>query len=158
PRERRAPESARPPSPCLIEESGARSFSLPFCGPSSDPGPTHARIRGADYSPVSLKHLLSEFRSQNRANQLRLAGILISPAKHSRERPRVLESSSLQNPLYKRVCVTAICQDNFRSEEHTSELQSRSDLVCRLLLEKKKTHSIHTAKPTTTLVETDERM
>src|SRR5256712_4671636 len=29
----------------------------------------------------------------------------------------------------------------YRSEEHTSELQSRSDLVCRLLLEKKKTNS-----------------
>src|SRR2546428_9131843 len=28
-----------------------------------------------------------------------------------------------------------------RSEEHTSELQSRSDLVCRLLLEKKKLRS-----------------
>src|SRR5947207_4197326 len=27
----------------------------------------------------------------------------------------------------------------WRSEEHTSELQSHSDLVCRLLLEKKKT-------------------
>src|SRR3712207_6855284 len=27
---------------------------------------------------------------------------------------------------------------NFRSEEHTSELQSRQYLVCRLLLEKKK--------------------
>src|SRR5699024_11541782 len=27
---------------------------------------------------------------------------------------------------------------NMRSEEHTSELQSRFDLVCRLLLEKKK--------------------
>src|SRR2546428_6498733 len=27
--------------------------------------------------------------------------------------------------------------DQSRSEEHTSELQSRSDLVCRLLLEKK---------------------
>src|SRR5437868_12724720 len=27
-----------------------------------------------------------------------------------------------------------------RSEEHTSELQSRFDLVCRLLLEKKKTN------------------
>src|SRR5204863_9256863 len=27
-----------------------------------------------------------------------------------------------------------------RSEEHTSELQSRRDLVCRLLLEKKKFH------------------
>src|SRR2546428_3252609 len=31
-----------------------------------------------------------------------------------------------------------------RSEEHTSELQSRSDLVCRLLLEKKKQTSEHT--------------
>src|SRR5206468_10175295 len=29
-----------------------------------------------------------------------------------------------------------------RSEEHTSELQSRSDLVCRLLLEKKKKSKI----------------
>src|SRR5437868_12049337 len=28
--------------------------------------------------------------------------------------------------------------ETFRSEEHTSELQSRFDLVCRLLLEKKK--------------------
>src|SRR5699024_11567169 len=28
--------------------------------------------------------------------------------------------------------------DEIRSEEHTSELQSRFDLVCRLLLEKKK--------------------
>src|SRR2546428_14101966 len=32
--------------------------------------------------------------------------------------------------------------DRSRSEEHTSELQSRSDLVCRLLLEKKKKHEI----------------
>src|SRR5260221_9391930 len=29
-------------------------------------------------------------------------------------------------------------QSGLRSEEHTSELQSHSDLVCRLLLEKKK--------------------
>src|SRR5699024_11422523 len=32
-------------------------------------------------------------------------------------------------------------EDKNRSEEHTSELQSRFDLVCRLLLEKKKTIS-----------------
>src|SRR3712207_7999140 len=32
--------------------------------------------------------------------------------------------------------------DAVRSEEHTSELQSRQYLVCRLLLEKKKTHSL----------------
>src|SRR3712207_8970849 len=30
----------------------------------------------------------------------------------------------------------------FRSEEHTSELQSRQYLVCRLLLEKKNNHTI----------------
>src|SRR2546429_6192111 len=40
-------------------------------------------------------------------------------------------------------------RDRYRSEEHTSELQSRLHLVCRLLLEKKKktitdaTHSQH---------------
>src|SRR2546428_10077763 len=34
-----------------------------------------------------------------------------------------------------------------RSEEHTSELQSRSDLVCRLLLEKKKTRKFIVAVP-----------
>src|SRR2546430_7285127 len=32
-----------------------------------------------------------------------------------------------------------------RSEEHTSELQSQSNLVCRLLLEKKKKHKITTS-------------
>src|SRR5262245_37938672 len=33
-----------------------------------------------------------------------------------------------------------------RSEEHTSELQSLRHLVCRLLLEKKKTHTAHTTQ------------
>src|SRR3712207_8392158 len=39
-----------------------------------------------------------------------------------------------------------------RSEEHTSELQSRQYLVCRLLLEKKNkanTHPIHAVTPST---------
>src|SRR3712207_8178831 len=35
-----------------------------------------------------------------------------------------------------------------RSEEHTSELQSRQYLVCRLLLEKNKTPTIITCSPT----------
>src|SRR5205809_1878315 len=35
-------------------------------------------------------------------------------------------------------CDTVIKAMNLRSEEHTSELQSRLHLVCRLLLEKKK--------------------
>src|SRR5260370_3999068 len=36
----------------------------------------------------------------------------------------------------------ASCQDALRSEEHTSELQSHLNLVCRLLLEKKKTNRL----------------
>src|SRR5699024_12256624 len=39
-----------------------------------------------------------------------------------------------------------------RSEEHTSELQSRFDLVCRLLLEKKKQCYAKTQKYTDTIV------
>src|SRR5438034_3386915 len=35
------------------------------------------------------------------------------------------------------------CRTARRSEEHTSELQSHSDLVCRLLLEKKKKDESH---------------
>src|SRR5690625_3766259 len=38
-----------------------------------------------------------------------------------------------------------IAHDPKRSEEHTSELQSRGHLVCRLLLEKKKTTTIFPA-------------
>src|SRR3712207_7984590 len=36
----------------------------------------------------------------------------------------------------------AVIRDHRRSEEHTSELQSRQYLVCRLLLEKKKTMKV----------------
>src|SRR2546430_6849963 len=38
-------------------------------------------------------------------------------------------------------------QDFARSEEHTSELQSQSNLVCRLLLEKKKQDAIRISVP-----------
>src|SRR2546430_7710718 len=37
-----------------------------------------------------------------------------------------------------RLGITSRGHDDHRSEEHTSELQSQSNLVCRLLLEKKK--------------------
>src|SRR2546430_11541330 len=41
-----------------------------------------------------------------------------------------------------------------RSEEHTSELQSQSNLVCRLLLEKKKNHDIPAQQPPSTMSRT----
>src|SRR5699024_12488705 len=40
-----------------------------------------------------------------------------------------------------------ISSNSFRSEEHTSELQSRFDLVCRLLLEKKNYQRRTTTEP-----------
>src|SRR5260370_20752236 len=46
-------------------------------------------------------------------------------------------TDSQLSPLASRATVTLLAQDA-RSEEHTSELQSHLNLVCRLLLEKKK--------------------
>src|SRR3989440_2308308 len=45
-------------------------------------------------------------------------------------------------PSWRR-CTPPALRRTRRSEEHTSELQSRSDLVCRLLLEKKKKKQAH---------------
>src|SRR3712207_6868027 len=50
--------------------------------------------------------------------------------------------SSLPSPLKSAACTSAT-----RSEEHTSELQSRQYLVCRLLLEKKKTQYLSPQQP-----------
>src|SRR2546426_3629802 len=49
------------------------------------------------------------------------------------------------SPKARRSCSTKIhstCSTSTRSEEHTSELQSPCNLVCRLLLEKKKIRAI----------------
>src|SRR2546430_5472617 len=55
-------------------------------------------------------------------------------------------------------CPACEVSSTFRSEEHTSELQSQSNLVCRLLLEKKKkekynpSNQANTCNPTTVYV------
>src|SRR5688572_236244 len=57
---------------------------------------------------------------------------------NSRKQVRILTTSDADCPEARGYnCLLAI--DLWRSEEHTSELQSQSNLVCRLLLEKKKT-------------------
>src|SRR5690349_25039548 len=50
----------------------------------------------------------------------------------------VMISLEFVNPLTGSPAVSTFACEMHRSEEHTSELQSRRDLVCRLLLEKKK--------------------
>src|SRR2546430_10712035 len=47
-------------------------------------------------------------------------------------------SSMIQNSFLRAVAGVVMVTSAARSEEHTSELQSQSNLVCRLLLEKKK--------------------
>src|SRR5206468_7317001 len=72
-----------------------------------------------------------------------------APAPRSRPRPardrarrsrtRFAEDGIMSDPADDDIKkLTEISAELPRSEEHTSELQSRSDLVCRLLLEKKK--------------------
>src|SRR2546422_7119290 len=56
--------------------------------------------------------------------------------------PNASASNSRAPPAPRRAWIrsftTSCCPYTVRSEEHTSELQSRLHLVCRLLLEKKK--------------------
>src|SRR5690606_40530633 len=64
--------------------------------------------------------------------------------------PDFTQLAEKQGPAVVNISITQVVQDNgspfaampqdeaLRSEEHTSELQSREKIVCRLLLEKKK--------------------
>src|SRR5690606_39314452 len=70
--------------------------------------------------------------------QLVLAGRRIEPLKQLQE---VLEQSGVTAIAVTPDCSSTSCNClSGRSEEHTSELQSRENLVCRLLLEKKNYH------------------
>src|SRR5690606_41426215 len=53
---------------------------------------------------------------------------------NSTGRPRYNRAFAVEHALF----LGCVIQFAVRSEEHTSELQSRENLVCRLLLEKKK--------------------
>src|SRR2546429_6894555 len=65
----------------------------------------------------------------------RCAGTLWRRLLHGRESHRCRQ----HEPPCLGILCRSIPSPNERSEEHTSELQSRLHLVCRLLLEKKKT-------------------
>src|SRR5207248_10423947 len=74
-------------------------------------------------------------RSLVKASSLSLAGSILdrigTPFSSSTSSLRFIASSSIQ-----------LRRSHQRSEEHTSELQSPYDLVCRLLLEKKKKNQL----------------
>src|SRR2546430_13302034 len=58
-------------------------------------------------------------------------------------RPITMSSSLSQKPGAGERPTSPVTCSRCRSEEHTSELQSQSNLVCRLLLEKKKNKMIN---------------
>src|SRR5207249_10791789 len=104
-------------------------------------------------SPLSLsffipRHPLSStlfpyttlFRSQERRRRLGGAGPAESGGRGDRApQPRVLHAAfAHRRPRRPSARRRREHRHGQRSEEHTSELQSRFDLVCRLLLEKKK--------------------
>src|SRR2546430_3657492 len=64
-----------------------------------------------------------------------LAALLPGPVVARRREGQVAQDTLIQRPPDRPRCLHALGD---RSEEHTSELQSQSNLVCRLLLAKKK--------------------
>src|SRR5207247_3235140 len=104
---------------------------------------------GAIERIVSGRHRVAQ-EGEELVPELKLC-IVVQPAHHAHAEPLVSEPRVdwatraadaeliLRDELRRRAEVDpqGVLPDGERSEEHTSELQSRVDLVCRLLLEKK---------------------
>src|SRR3712207_8565591 len=82
------------------------------------------------------------FRSQARL-QLADSGLAAARAAAGRLAQSTAEHVLPPDVIARRDSLTSMLVALDRSEEHTSELQSRQYLVCRLLLEKKKLHLPH---------------
>src|SRR5690606_41950904 len=80
-----------------------------------------SHVQRADHVAANAQR---ESRLNNRVRQKLVAAV-----------NRIRRAHTRHNRLVARCHLT---DDALRSEEHTSELQSRENLVCRLLLEKKK--------------------
>src|SRR5256885_8423646 len=86
--------------------------------------------------PISLESFQSAAEPQSRPRTRSPGGLQLGPAVRQASRPP--RQSSPTAPVSARLDTLAEIEFRSRSEEHTSELQSPCNLVCRLLLEKKK--------------------
>src|SRR6267154_3676155 len=103
-----------------------RSPPQPGRPPEPDPRPDSAHVR--DPQPLSVQQ-----RSSHGGAARPRSGPGVAPARSARGAGRdAADRDPAGGP--------GLCS---RSEEHTSELQSPVQLVCRLLLEKKKNYYIH---------------
>src|SRR3712207_8293111 len=83
------------------------------------------------------------FRSRTRS--LAVPGRVLVAADWAEEPVRLVRSRLVTRAGHYYARIARAAERLARSEEHTSELQSRQYLVCRLLLEKKKKQSITSA-------------
>src|SRR5690606_1880348 len=93
---------------------------------------------GKDGSPTVLPGEVIRSTEEEKQYQIKtVQNYQKANAAHSKESLEKLHSVALNNGnLFEQIMESV--KYNSRSEEHTSELQSRENLVCRLLLEKKK--------------------
>src|SRR5699024_12574336 len=106
--------------------SNPHSFPLPSHPPP--PPPTYP-LSLHDALPISATHRPTTTTKQHQPNRT------------GRSRRMIEYAIGDGHTYYRALTLTDAINaaaTNWRSEEHTSELQSRFDLVCRLLLEKKK--------------------
>src|SRR5207247_4393894 len=90
----------------------------------------YIQIISAGIYAMALFFTIEAFRRTRRLDQMTLSNNIFSELRDlDRELAKIPSGSQYDD---------ARSQWYSRSEEHTSELQSRVDLVCRLLLEKKK--------------------
>src|SRR5699024_11801272 len=108
--------------------------------------PPNSKVTGMMRSAVFLLIILPTAVEPVNATFL-MRSLEVSAAPASSPRPLTMfktpsgmtsASFSIKYKIDAGVCSAGLSTMQLRSEEHTSELQSRFDLVCRLLLEKKK--------------------
>src|SRR5690606_40325999 len=96
-------------------------------------------LLGARRPPSST--LFPTRRSSDLIQRKRIRGAaVIGFGRHDSQFAQPLQGLNQGFQAWRRIAIVVRNQNpHCRSEEHTSELQSRENLVCRLLLEKKKT-------------------
>src|SRR5690606_39932723 len=118
----------------------SRDWSSDVCSSDLDTM-VHARMQNTGQSCIAAKRFIvvediyNEFLEKFKA---KVKSLNIGDPADKNTDLSVLAREDLAKTLKKQVDTSISQGAKVRSEEHTSELQSRENLVCRLLLEKKK--------------------